>query len=196
MDEILIVDDEPNIRASLEEMLTGDGYQVTAAESGEAALALLGTKTFDLALIDLKLGGIGGIDVIKALRERALDTVVIVLTAHGSMETAVEALRQGAHDYLFKPCRPADLRASIQRGLLNRQGKEQLDLRRQLEYMASSLDEMRGAILDQLDRSPPAGPPTSRLPTQTRNRTRAARDSAEPMSPASDWRRSGSARRP
>ena len=142
MDKILVVDDEPNIRASLEEILTGDGYLVTAVESGEAALEALESETFDLALLDLKLTGMGGIDVLKGLRERALDTVVIVLTAHASMETAIEALRQGAHDYLFKPCRPAELRESIQRGLVNRHENEQQDLQRQLEHMASSLEDI------------------------------------------------------
>lgn len=163
MDKILVVDDEPNIRASLEEILTGDGYLVTAVESGEAALEALESETFDLALLDLKLTGMGGIDVLKGLRERALDTVVIVLTAHASMETAIEALRQGAHDYLFKPCRPAELRESIQRGLVNRHENEQQDLQRQLEHMASSLEDMHATLVDQLKRPSPSAPrPTGR----------------------------------
>ena len=97
----MVVDDEPNIRASLEEMLTGDGYLVTAVESGEAALEAVDSETFDLARVDLKLTGVGGIHVLSGLRERALDTVVIVLTAHASTETAIEALRQiGCRGYL------------------------------------------------------------------------------------------------
>jgi len=153
--KILVVDDEVNIRTSLKEMLARDGHQVVTAESGEAALALLSTHEFDLALIDLKLTGIGGIEVLTALRQRSPDTVAIVLTAHASLETAVEALRKGAHDYLFKPCKPTELRESIHRGLCDRQGAQH-KLLRQVEQMTSSLGDIRTTILEQIEKSPPA----------------------------------------
>lgn len=149
--KILIVDDEANIRASLQEMLTRDGYSVLVAESGEAALELIAAHTFDLALIDLKMPGIGGIEVLTALRQRAPDTIAIVLTAHASLETAVEALRQGAHDYLFKPCKPADLRESIRQGLLNRQETRERDLLRQIEHMAENLEDIRATLAEKLE---------------------------------------------
>ena len=153
--KILVVDDEVNIRASLKEMLTRDGHQVVTAESGEAALALLSTHEFDLALIDLKLTGIGGIEVLTALRQQSPDTVAIVLTAHASLETAVEALRKGAHDYLFKPCKPAELRESIRQGLFNRRGAQRLKLLHQVEQMTSSLEDIRATILEQIEEPPP-----------------------------------------
>jgi DNA-binding response OmpR family regulator len=151
---VLIVDDEANIRASIEEMLIRDGHHAVAVESGEAALALIETQEFDLALIDLRMKGIGGIEVLTELRQRSPNMVAIVLTAHASLGTAVEALRLGAHDYLFKPCNPDELRESIRRGLLNRQEEQQRDLLRQLERMASDLEDIRTS-LEQTDQPSP-----------------------------------------
>jgi DNA-binding response OmpR family regulator len=124
---ILVVDDEEGIRYFLERFLTREGFQVVTAASGEAALARLASTEFDVVLLDLKMKGIGGLDVLADLRRRWPATSVIILTAHASLESAVEALRRGAHDYLFKPCRTLDLRESIRAGLLKR--REQLQLR-------------------------------------------------------------------
>ncbi len=153
--KILVVDDEQNIRTSLKEILARDGYHVVTAESGEAALALLPTHEFDLALIDLKLTGIGGIEVLTTLREQSPNTVTIVLTAHASLETAVEALRKGAHDYLFKPCKPAELRESIRKGLVSRQGVQRMDLLQQVDQMTSHLEAIRATILGQTEKQAP-----------------------------------------
>jgi DNA-binding response OmpR family regulator len=125
---ILVVDDEEGIRYFLDRFLTREGYQVSTVPSGEAALARLASTEFDVVLLDLKMKGIGGLDVLADLRQRWPATSVIILTAHGSLESAVEALRRGAHDYLFKPCKTLDLRESIRAGLVKRQ--EQLQLRR------------------------------------------------------------------
>lgn len=118
---ILVVDDEPGVLQPLRAVLQRAGYAVTAVDSGEAALEQIAQHTFDLALIDLKLKGIGGIEVLAVLQEQAPNTVAIILTAHATLDTAVEALRQGAHDYLFKPCRTEDLLESVRSGLLKRQ---------------------------------------------------------------------------
>ncbi len=153
--KILVVDDEENIRSSLEEILSQDGYHVTTVENGEAALDLLGAQQhFDVALIDLKMRGISGIEVLKALHQHAPQTLAIVLTAHASLETAVEAVRQGAHDYLFKPCRPEELRASIKRGLRNQQA-QQPELLRHIEQLANELETIRMAIAEQTSASVP-----------------------------------------
>ena len=146
--KILIVDDEESIRFFLRELLERDGYTVVAAESGEVALKHIEQEEFDLALIDLKMRGISGTDVLKVLHTKAPDTVVIMLTGHGSLESAVEALRQGAHDYLFKPCKTIELRESIRVGLLNRrQKKRQRELLWQLEqHLSSTLDGVRATI--------------------------------------------------
>jgi DNA-binding response OmpR family regulator len=118
---ILVVDDEMPIRYSMQRTLTRDGYQVTAVESGEEALRHLAIQPFDLALIDLRLKGMDGLELLAELRKCCPATIVIMLTAHASLETAVQALRQGAHDYLFKPCATVELRESVRTGLLKRQ---------------------------------------------------------------------------
>ncbi len=159
---ILIVDDEASIRYFLTETLTDAGYHVVSVDSGEAALAQIGARDFDLALLDLKLPGIGGIEILEKLRQTSQDTTVIVLTAHASLETAIEALRQGAHDYLFKPCEPEQLRASVQAGLLKR--KRQLRHREVLGQLEQRIHENLDGILtsafEQLIISPEEHPPT------------------------------------
>jgi DNA-binding response OmpR family regulator len=145
--KILVIDDEPGIRFFLEEMLTNDGHRVVAVDSGRLALERIAADEFDLVLVDLKLKDIAGMKVLTALRQRAPNTVAIVLTGHASLETAVEALRQGAHDYLFKPCKTVELRESIRRGLLSRQQKlQQRGLMQQLDQQLADLDEIRAAL--------------------------------------------------
>lgn len=149
---ILIVDDEEAIRFSLEELLAGDGRRAVTVESGERALALLTSQEFDLVLLDLRLKDISGMEVLAALREQALDTAVIVLTAHGSMDTAINALRQGAHDYLLKPCDAASLRESVRTALLKREREQrQRALLLQVEEsLTASLEEIRSAVVKPL----------------------------------------------
>ncbi len=146
--KILVVDDDRGIRFFLEELLMNDGHQVVTVDSGEAALARIAHEEFDLALIDLKMPGISGTEVLAALSQKWPDTVVIMLTGYGSLESAVEALRHGAHDYLFKPCKAAEIRESIRVGLLNRQRQaRQRKLLRQLEHsLSSSLAEVRATM--------------------------------------------------
>ena len=140
---ILIVDDELHIRTSLKELLTRDGYKVVTVESGEDALECIEDNKFDLALVDLKLGEMGGLEVMAELRQRSPDTIVIVLTGHASLETAVETLRKGAHDYLFKPAKPAELRESVRLGLLKRREMQHRDLFEQLDILADNLEGIR-----------------------------------------------------
>jgi signal transduction histidine kinase len=141
---VLIVDDEAGVRRPLEIMLAYNGYQVKVADSGETALECIMAQRFDLALIDLKMNGIGGIEVLSALRQQSPDTVSIVLTAHGSMETAVEALRQGAHDYLFKPCKMNEILESVRTGLLRK--RQEMEMRTQFEYASDVSHELRNPI--------------------------------------------------
>jgi len=122
----MVVDDEPAARLSLAELLSLEGYEVVAAASGEEAVDLLPEGPFDLAIIDLKMPGMDGLDVVQVLQERSPDTVIIMLTAHGTLETAVQAMRQGAHDYLLKPANVNEIMASVQAGL----DKRRRELRR------------------------------------------------------------------
>ena len=146
--KILVVDDEASIRFFLQEALEREGYHVTPVERGEAALQRAQTESFDLALIDLRLPGMDGMQVLKTLRQASPDTAIIVLTAHASLESAVEALRQGAHDYLFKPCKTVELLESVASGLLKRQRElRRWQLLSQLERdLSIELEEIRTAV--------------------------------------------------
>jgi DNA-binding response OmpR family regulator len=118
----LVVDDEERIRFFLTETLERAGHIVTAAASGEEALDRLQDTAFDLAILDLRLGGpIDGQRVLEAIRWRWPATVVIMLTAHGSLESAVDAIQEGVDGYLLKPVRPADVRRAIEEALYRRQ---------------------------------------------------------------------------
>ena len=100
---ILIVDDEPMLRRTMSDRMKFWDCETEEASSGEEALEMLGRKSYDLVLLDLKMPGISGIEVMKAMRERNDLTDVVVLTAHGSVEAAVEAIKCGATDFLLKP---------------------------------------------------------------------------------------------
>ena len=114
---ILVVDDEKSQREILEMILSGEGYDVTTAASGEAALKFARDRRFDLALTDLKMTGMDGIELLQQLLAYDSSIIVILLTAHGSIESAKEALRRGAFDYLEKPYDKAGLLETINRAL-------------------------------------------------------------------------------
>src|SRR5439155_4840357 len=119
--KLLIVDDEPIIRESLGEFLTQDGFAVTVAGSAEDTLALAQKTRFDLALCDIQLPGIDGIELLHRLLKISPDTFVILITAYGTVETAVAAFQRGAHDYLMKPILLDEVLAKIRRLLEYRQ---------------------------------------------------------------------------
>lgn len=114
---ILIVDDEKNQREILETILSGEGYDVTTASSGEAAMKFVEARRFDLVLTDLKMTGMSGLDLLKELTNYDKSIIVILLTAHGSVDSAVDALRLGAFDYLQKPYDSEKLLETVSRAL-------------------------------------------------------------------------------
>src|ERR671914_660528 len=114
---ILVVDDEKSQREILEMILSGEGYDVTPAASGEAALRIARERRFDLALTDLKMTGMDGIELLQKLLAYDSSIIVILLTAHGSIDSAKEALRRGAFDYLEKPFEREQLLETIRRAL-------------------------------------------------------------------------------
>ncbi len=122
---ILIVDDEPVERLTLTEILRLDGYYVASVANGEAALDYLRSHHVDLMILDLRMPGMSGIDVVKVADRVSPDTEIVLLTAHGSMETAIEALRYRVHDYLLKPASPTQILDTVARGLARRQAKLQ-----------------------------------------------------------------------
>ena len=127
---VLVVDDEDDVRSMLQTTLLRDEYDVVPAVSPEDALRKLGVLTFEVVITDLRFPGIDGIHLLREIQRRWPDTITIVLTAYPSLESAVAALRAGAHDYLSKPCPPSDIRRSVQEGLDKRRG-----LARRMELM-------------------------------------------------------------
>lgn len=114
---ILVVDDEGAIRYSITKTLQRVGYQVEAAASGEEALEQLENQEFDVVLTDIRMPGISGVDLLARIKEKSTDTSVILMTGYASLNSAVESLRLGAHDYLVKPSSSRDIRDSVARGL-------------------------------------------------------------------------------
>ena len=114
-DRVLVVDDERNIRSMLRVCLEESGCEVREAGSAEAALAALASGPVDLAFVDLKLGSGNGLDLVPALLAEDPDLDVVVVTAYASIDTAMEAGRRGARDYLPKPFTPAQIRAVAER---------------------------------------------------------------------------------
>jgi two-component system response regulator HydG len=117
---VLVVDDQAAIRESMVITFRREGYSVHAAESGEVALELLYQKPFDLVVTDLRLSGINGLEVLRRTKELFPDTEVVVMTAYGTIEGAVEAIKSGAYDYLTKPFQPEELTLVSQRALERR----------------------------------------------------------------------------
>lgn len=114
----LVVEDEEPVRFFLRETLRREGHVVVEAASGEQALALLNERSYDLAILDVVLGGpVDGLQVLEVIRGRCPGTAAIILTAHGSLDSAVQALRDGVDRYLLKPVRAAELRQAVQEAL-------------------------------------------------------------------------------
>lgn len=114
---ILVVDDEESIREFLEIMLKKEGYEITLAEDGQKAKDLLTKKTFDMIISDLQMPHVTGIELLAHVKESYPDTVFMLITAFGTTETAVEAMKMGAYDYLTKPFKIDEVRLNIQNAL-------------------------------------------------------------------------------
>jgi DNA-binding NtrC family response regulator len=110
---VLFADDERHLRELMQSELPRMGHQVTVCADGKAALDLIGKSTFDAAILDLQMPGLGGIQVLEQAKEQAPETEFMILTGHATLETAVEALRHGAFDYLTKPCRWTELESRL-----------------------------------------------------------------------------------
>jgi two-component system response regulator AtoC len=107
---VLIVDDEPAIRQILSNIVEREGHQVTVAENGTAGLECLMKQTFDLAISDVRMPDFTGIELLKKAREQGIETQFIIMTAYASVNTAIEAMRAGAYDYMMKPLRHEDVK--------------------------------------------------------------------------------------
>ena len=134
---LLIVDDELVVRDSLGKWFVSEGYQVRAVESARQALESLARESFDVALIDIKMPGMDGMELQNRLRELDPDLLLIIMTGYASVETAVQALKRGAYDYITKPFDPDELAHLVTKALEHRQAKREVArLRENLEEIA------------------------------------------------------------
>jgi DNA-binding NtrC family response regulator len=130
--KILIVDDELIMRESLAGWLERDGHDIVTASSGEEAMEKLKGTHFDILLVDIKMEGISGLDVLKHVKDSDPEVAVVMITAYGSISTAIEAMKNGAQDYLLKPFDPNELGVLIEKILHNQaQARENLYLKEQ-----------------------------------------------------------------
>lgn len=124
MKSILLVDDEKMVARSMLFLLQRSGYQVVTAGSKQEVVTLLEKQQFDLVLLDLKLSGDNGLDLLPLLCENCPDTKVVILTAHVTLESALEAFKHGVRDYLIKPLEPATLLQRVRVILEDEAGSE------------------------------------------------------------------------
>ncbi|MGE5486966.1 MAG: sigma-54-dependent transcriptional regulator [bacterium] len=135
---ILVVDDDESLRRVMQVQLQQSGYDAAAAASGAEALERLATVPVDLVLTDLKMPGMSGLDLLKRIRAEYPEVIVVLITAYGAVETAVEAMRSGAYDYVTKPVNIDELKIVLDRAL------EHLTLLQEVRTLRSSLDDKYG----------------------------------------------------
>jgi len=162
--KVLVVDDEVVIREILADFLTMEGFYVRTAEDGGSALVELSRDRFDLVLSDLKMPNMGGLELLSAIRKHTPHVVTIIMTGFGTVETAIEAMKQGAYDYVLKPFKVEEVVHTIRRGLEkqrleaeNFRLKEALSLYKVSEAIAASLSleqvvhTLSRAAIDEVD---------------------------------------------
>jgi DNA-binding response OmpR family regulator len=139
---ILIVDDEQRVRFTLGMALTADDLVCDQAESSEEALQLLASQPYDLVVTDIRMGPVSGLDLLSEIRRRWPGIIVILLTGYASVDSAVQALRRGANNYLTKPVSIEELRAAVREGLAAR--REALHQQQLLTILRDGILELSG----------------------------------------------------
>jgi DNA-binding NtrC family response regulator len=122
--KILLVDDEVVFTTNMGKLLGNRGYRVTTVNSGDAAIQALQKESYDVVVLDLKMPGMDGIATLKEIKKLGLFTETLILTGHGSMDTAFKAIEMGAYDYVTKPCEIAELMAKIEAADARKKVKE------------------------------------------------------------------------
>ena len=117
---ILVIDDEEAMRDSCQQTLLREGNKVEVAEDGIIGLAVLEKESFDVVILDLKMPGLSGMEVLKKIKEKDPEIVVIVITGYATVDSAVEAMKSGAYDFVPKPFTPDSLRVIVRRALEKR----------------------------------------------------------------------------
>ena len=134
-DRILVVDDEESMRDVLKRLLSAEGYHVSHAENGKKALALLARERFDFLLCDIRMPVMGGIELLREITSREIPGTVIMMSAFGSVETAVEAMKLGAYDYISKPFMSDEILLTL------RKARERESLRRENEALREEVEK-------------------------------------------------------
>ncbi|RMF80618.1 MAG: DNA-binding response regulator [Chloroflexi bacterium] len=154
---ILVVDDEGAIRYSVGKTLQRAGYNVSEAASGEEALELMQKQNFDVVLTDIRMPGISGVDLLRQIKDASPDAIVILMTGYASLNTAVESLRLGAHDYLIKPSSSQDIKNSVEQGIERSRNLKRrrllLDAIRNNVYELSRTNDIPAPIYDYTERA-------------------------------------------
>jgi len=149
---ILVIDDEPGIREGCRRALTPHGYTVHTAENGEQGLQRIQSDDYDLALIDVMMPGISGIDLISRIHEQDPETVCIIITGYATVELAVTAIKKGAYDFLTKPFTTDDLLLVVHQGMERRQLSLEARRLQKIEAEAQNLAAEK-ARLEEMDRA-------------------------------------------
>ena len=154
---LLVVDDEANLRAALRDLLSLMGYYVEEAQSGSEALKLLENSSFDLMLLDIRMPGMSGVEVMNCVRKLYPDMSIVILTAHATLESAVAAVRLGAVDYMLKPFNIEDLGTTISHALKER--SQRLRDQQLLTLIGDALSTLRQTEMPAETSSPPPARP-------------------------------------
>lgn len=136
--KILLVDDEKVFCNNMSKLLTIRGYRVNAVNSGDSAIHALEKEKFDVVVLDLKMPGMDGITTLKEIKKLGLFTETLILTGHGSIDTAMEAIKLGAYDYLTKPCEIEELIEKIEGAWEKKDGAEKKDIEEKIQRVVES----------------------------------------------------------
>jgi DNA-binding NtrC family response regulator len=151
---ILVVDDDQLVNEFITETLTRSGYEIASASSGLEALEILDEREFDLVITDVRMPEMDGITLMTKIKENMPDTVVVVITAFGTVKNAVDAMKKGAYDYILKPCSPDELVIVVNRGLEHRRlTMENRELKTQIKqkYSFDNIVGQNRHLLDVFD---------------------------------------------
>ena len=136
--KILLVDDELVFTTNMSKLLESRGYRVTAVNSGDSAIRALEEENFDVVVLDLKMPGLDGIATLEEIKKLGLFTETLILTGHGSIDTAMQALRLGAYDYLTKPCEIDELVTKIEGAWKSKDAAEKEDIQEKIHKVVES----------------------------------------------------------
>jgi len=142
--KLLVVEDEKSMREVLTMLLEGENYDVTSASDGREGLACIDKDIFDLVITDMKMPKVDGFELLKKIKEISPETLVIMITAFGTTETAIEAMKLGAYDYINKPFKIDEIRIIVKKAIEKKRLKEELALLREQVKISFSLENIIG----------------------------------------------------